>query len=806
MVNTNRFLFYEVIFISSHGTKLKLLLFNLVTETPGKTEVADVQQPMTGRTQPIIPPQRHEKPSGGLDELLDRARKGPTDNKRVLDAMLTSGCGRRTLGPDPTVNESSMESIVGTIIGGTSLKRSTSIDESEVTTMDYTMDSSHASMTTCFDQGLSGRGGVVAPHHTASDNLHSIAGKQIRGAILRSAVPPPSPAKSQVMSWYHEMQRASATTDTRPTTEQNHTGAMSSIFRTAVPPPPTSQVMPSYQENHRTSSITDIRQQTEPIFRTAVPPPSSSQAISSYQEMQRASAITDTRPSSDQNQMGAMPSILRPAVPPPPSSSQAMPSYQELYRASDITNSRPPTEQNHTVVQPPLPAGWKVRWSNTKQKPYWVHPDFGSTWHCPGVIVNDGSEFRRNEVFNAELRFETNNHPTASYVPSGNMAQSTVPGERDNTNMRHNNNDHISKFTQEDPNTSSSGTNYESESYNIGARQSHVAYPEQMSEWNGADNTMDNSKFDQNPDDYDRANTAKCLDGSSADVSSRCLTQEFETKRDGSTDNGAEAVVDNGNNDAVEHGHDYASLGEVNGEENDVGVGNTDYGDIGENIFDTVADEQSDLINAVVKHSRKYASPLSTINETHRGSACQSSEVSLDDDSSINDDPDRSKQTFSPIPSFDGPDVSGSDDSSAPDDAGNIGVDNTAKSPVNWDSNQGGYDSDDDAGNIGIDNTAKSPDNWESSNQGGFDSDDYDLDAEPKEKRKASSRRGPRKKKSFFPPGPLCSLQFLEEIENDEFNTPLWRRMKRKRSTLASVKAQKQRQKQRQKLRRATLS
>ncbi|KAL3757577.1 hypothetical protein ACHAWU_006022 [Discostella pseudostelligera] len=212
---------------------------------------SDVQLPKTGRTQPIIPPQRHEKPSGGLDELLDRARKGPTDNKRVLDAMLTSGCGRRTLGPDPTVNESSMESFVGTIIGGTSLKRSTSIDESEVTTMDYTMDSSHASMTTCFDQGLSGRGGVVAPHHTASDNLHSIAGKQIRGAILRSAVPPPSPAKSQVMSWYHEMQRASAITDTRPPTEQNPTGAMPSIFRTAVPPPPTSQVMPSYQENHR---------------------------------------------------------------------------------------------------------------------------------------------------------------------------------------------------------------------------------------------------------------------------------------------------------------------------------------------------------------------------------------------------------------------------------------------------------------------------------------------------------------------------------------------------------------------------
>jgi hypothetical protein len=39
-----------------------------------------------------------------------------------------------------------------------------------------------------------------------------------------------------------------------------------------------------------------------------------------------------------------------------------------------------------------------------------------------------------------------------------------------------------------------------------------------------------------------------------------------------------------------------------------------------------------------------------------------------------------------------------------------------------------------------------------------------------------------------FPPGPLCSLQMLDLIENGSLNTPLWRNGKRKRCTLTSLK------------------
>ncbi|KAL3790502.1 hypothetical protein ACHAWO_010225, partial [Cyclotella atomus] len=45
-----------------------------------------------------------------------------------------------------------------------------------------------------------------------------------------------------------------------------------------------------------------------------------------------------------------------------------------------------------------LPAGWQVRISKSKGKPYYVHPDFGSTWHYPGLIVGPHIAVQ-NELF-----------------------------------------------------------------------------------------------------------------------------------------------------------------------------------------------------------------------------------------------------------------------------------------------------------------------------------------------------------------------------------------------------------------------
>ena len=53
--------------------------------------------------------------------------------------------------------------------------------------------------------------------------------------------------------------------------------------------------------------------------------------------------------------------------------SQAEPS---VYRAPDGT----------LVHDPTLPSGWAVRISRSKNRHFYCHPDYGTTWHCPVVI------------------------------------------------------------------------------------------------------------------------------------------------------------------------------------------------------------------------------------------------------------------------------------------------------------------------------------------------------------------------------------------------------------------------------------
>ena len=55
-------------------------------------------------------------------------------------------------------------------------------------------------------------------------------------------------------------------------------------------------------------------------------------------------------------------------------------------------------EQNGELFrQPKLPPGWRVRMSQSKQRPFYYHPDFGSTWHCPVVLVPHEEPDSRSE-------------------------------------------------------------------------------------------------------------------------------------------------------------------------------------------------------------------------------------------------------------------------------------------------------------------------------------------------------------------------------------------------------------------------
>jgi hypothetical protein len=592
----------------------------------------------------------HDQAESRLNTLLDQARNGPTDNKRVVDAMLKSGSGRQRSCPHPTVNEASMESLIGSIIGGTSLKRSNSADKSEVTTIDYTVDSSQASMTTCYDRG---------------------------------------------MTWSAEI--------------------------------------PSHNTVHPTPFI-----------------------------------------ACNQN-MGSISNIFRATA-----SSHAMPSVpnQEMYRTIAI-DDRQPTEQSNIALQPRLPAGWKVRWSNTKQKPYWVHPDFGSTWYCPGLLVNEGYEANRNELFSTDRFFQT----TYQNVPNGGGADDGRNNDHDHIIRSFEIANHNAQFMQEGKKSVMSRT-YDSHNLDD-VDVSCMAKSAQMSERDSIRNIDMYNRVKESTEDDDAkektlmgANSSSCLDVSSVEISSMCLTQEFElsSAEASYSENRYLEVVDIGN-DEVEHEYDDdVSRKETNEEGGDVAErsNNDDYDNVsdsddaqidGKHEVHSIVSDHVD-VNALLNQRRKFASPLSSINEILRGSRCQSSEVSLDSSSTNN---------------YDGLTVEHSNSYNSFEDSNQRSEDDKSAS--------------DDDNNIDVENAGVSTDIWEASNQGGFESDDYDLDLEQEKEMKASLSRG--RKKYFFPPGPLCSLQFLEEIERKEFDSPLWRRMKRKRSTLSSVKAKKARQRQR---------
>ena len=62
----------------------------------------------------------------------------------------------------------------------------------------------------------------------------------------------------------------------------------------------------------------------------------------------------------------------------------------------DATVETIDSENGSVVTHPKLPPGWRVKVSRSKNKAYYVHPDFGSTWHCP-VVSQHPVEIRAHE-------------------------------------------------------------------------------------------------------------------------------------------------------------------------------------------------------------------------------------------------------------------------------------------------------------------------------------------------------------------------------------------------------------------------
>ncbi|KAL3792301.1 hypothetical protein HJC23_006213 [Cyclotella cryptica] len=274
-----------------------------VEEAPGVELDATKIQSAKNEKHAISKSKSQLQPNFRLEEAMVRARNGPTDNTRVLAAMLNSCSGKSKCRNDSTHTEASGVSLVGSTVGGASLQRSASADESEVTIQDCTS-SSHTS--------------------------------KVTGA-------------SDVLEKYWSRSNPTRT----PKNQQNNVHASSNDL----------------------SSASFVRRPTSVERKTL-----SDQVVSQLR------------------------------------SGYTFPS------------------QIH------LPAGWQVRISKSKGKPYYVHPDFGSTWHYPGLIIGHhiavqnelhmdqsidvskftslGSLFQKTKDASSEMRstttMETSRHGTIS--------------------------------------------------------------------------------------------------------------------------------------------------------------------------------------------------------------------------------------------------------------------------------------------------------------------------------------------------------------------------------------------------------
>ena len=436
----------------------------------------------------------------------------------------------------------------------------------------------------------------------------------------------------------------------------------------------------------------------------------------------------------------------------------AAPFHRELCRANAIDDRK--TSEQSLARQTHLPAGWRVRWSKTKQQPYWVHPDFGSTWHCPGLIPNVGHATGRNELYDDQLIFE-GMQIRRTVVANHSMAyNSALTSESDTVTSSH-----LTSVLQGDESSVKSTVDDYSMPKSVNANS-------QVNSNYYADDGEAGEKIL-----HRGANATENLDVSSAEVSTKCFTQDFESHSNDEDQLKSATGCYNENekqhdNDPVEFEHDQrgshddsddgnnhrdgASQDSLNDQEDDIEETieqENDDEDDGAIVLESVAEsEGSSEINSLMSEyvdvdallqrgGMSVKSPLATIEEIHQDSdGYQSSEAS-NEGSKLQNISMNLERSFE----------ESSDE--AIDFGATSGMNNEVPASVHLDSDEDGHES-----------------------------DSYEPRAEKKVKRNLSRRHGSKKK--FFPPGPLCSLQFLEEIEKEEFDTPLWRRMKRKRSCI----------------------
>ena len=682
------------------------------------------------------------------EEMLDRARNGPVDNKRVLEAMFQSGNRKKNKRPISTESKSSPGVLLGLLVGGDLLHRSASLDESEVTGMGCGEDLSNASMTTIADRV-----------EEATNRIH------LCGNVS-------SPQRDSIANTVSNVFRSRATSSSAP----------------------------------------------------------NSTKISSHPQ------LLHTNPVGSHSAIGQT-------------------------QTHHVPNSS---------VQ--LPSGWKVRWSRTKQKPYYVHPDFGSTWHCPGLVgpsqtivqsdilydnqrlEHRGDFLQYSQMTNASQMAESsrgnfdahpkyqsgaenltggNSHPTARVLANEFSGMSSM---RETIDTRHN--EHPSqgpadgfksgelassnKMTQSAQTTKigeSASRDLEGSSKSVTAkhnfrtevmqnldrvRDSHEKdalsakhsskhLSSDVESTTGVASVCDHLKEGTSPDkDVDQCK--KLVENADMELHSDDTPVQFDNGQASEFDESEEELQEVPSNEEIEQPH-----------ENDEVRFDQARTANRASVSGRVTKEQDD-INSLMSNGvgldtlLRNGSPLPPIQEFCAGSSkCQSSQDSLNEmsiNSTLHVGPNSQNHSRNGYHSFQTLSHHGDGSESTIDrDSGN-----ELNSGIGTIGGELGSEHDDYESN----GNNESPlfENDGGANNGFDDGSDssgsssnavLNLDKEFKKEKKQRQDQGCKKKR--FPPGPFCSLQFLDEIAGKEFDTPLWRNMKRKRSTLPSVKRSKANQK-----------
>lgn len=484
-----------------------------------------------------------------------------------------------------------------------------------------------------------------------------------------------------------------------------------------------------------------------------------------------------------------------------------------------------------------LPAGWQVRISKSKGKPYYVHPDFGSTWYYPGLIA--GSHIAvQNEVFADQSvdvsRFTSHASAFHRSFDASNTMQSAATTEVSKGGMQSSAGRESNEKSAADL-ASSAGKRsddavVQDKSANSQASSSNASQSKCLTQDSFVNSQVPEPSNDAtNSIDSDVNATAELKQT----VYTTCGEMEFETERDAFERTHANdecKVPVNEENDNIEFGtdRDNFDIDRIE-DEDELSLGLTDnveHASIDDNVSTVDAVKRDDAnslasdhvdVDSLLRQSER--SPLATIREILRESSGklsrQSSQVSL---SSTSDHEDRleigSKQSK--------PESYPPDDSSHVSHEGSV-HEKSINQEDDFDNN--GFDlaangfSDDEENSIGMrqaqsfDESEDDLDGTRFELGGGLSDDEGDLfgfggdvkkespgsdtiEASAKQPKKRRKKLPPVRRKTF-PPGPLCSLQMLQMIEGGELDTPLWRMSKRKRSTWTSVKRARERRKDR---------